>query len=57
MEIPSCQEWYVTCPQFTCWTKTRGTIIIDGAPIIKKWVGKNFLRFLAYYNAERTELK
>ncbi len=47
------KEWWVSCPRFTCWIKTRGNIIIDTAPIARKWINQNFIRFLAYYNAER----
>ena len=51
------KEWWVSCPKFTCWVKTRGTIILDAAPVAKKWIGKNFLRFLAYYDAERRQIR
>jgi hypothetical protein len=50
------REWWVSCKAFTCWVKTageHGTKIIDAAPIAKRWIGQNFLRFIAYYNAER----
>ena len=46
-------EWWVSCPTFTVWVKTRGTIIVDTAPIIKKWIGQNFFRMVSYYGAEK----
>jgi hypothetical protein len=51
------KEWWVSCKAFTCWMQTRGTRIIAAAPIAQKWVGKNFLRFLAYYDAERRQIR
>ncbi len=33
-------EWWVSCEAFTCWVKTRGTKIVDAAPIAKKWKGQ-----------------
>jgi hypothetical protein len=56
------REWWVSCPAFTVWVKTAGgagSKIIDGAPIIRKWIGQNFFRFVSYYNAEfvRLEIK
>jgi len=48
-------EWWVSCPKFTVWVKTAGkagTKIIDGAPIIRKWIGQNFYRFVSYYQAD-----
>jgi len=50
------KEWWVSCKAFTCWVKTDGTRIVDAAPIARKWIGQNFLRFLSYYGAEREEL-
>lgn len=50
------KEWWVSCPAFTCWVKTEGTRIVDAAPIARRWIGQNFLRFLSYYGAEREEL-
>jgi len=49
------REWRVSCSIFTVWVKTagkNGTKIIDGAPIIRKWIGQNFHRFVAYYQAD-----
>jgi len=46
------KEWWFSCPKFTCWVKTTGTKIVDGAPIVKRWIGQNFLRMRAYYNAQ-----
>lgn len=56
------RDWWVSCPAFTCWVRTAGgagTKIIDGAAIINKWIGQNFLRFISHYNAkwERLEEK
>jgi hypothetical protein len=54
MEEPD-SEWFVSCKAFTCWVKTKGqhgTIIVDGAPIVKGWIGKNFYRFVAYYSID-----
>jgi len=50
------KEWWVSCKAFKCSIKTRGNIILDASPIAKKWIGKNFLRFLAYYGAERKQI-
>jgi hypothetical protein len=33
-------EWWVSCEAFSCWVKTRGTKIVDAAPIAKKWKGQ-----------------
>jgi len=54
------REWWISCPIFTVWVKTagkNGTKIIDGAPIVKKWIGQNFFRFVSYYNAEIVRIK
>jgi hypothetical protein len=49
-------EWWVSCPIFTVWVKTTGTKILATAPIAKKWIGQNFFRFVAYYNADINRL-
>lgn len=51
------KEWWVSCKVFTCWAKTHGNIIIETAPIAKKWIGQSFSRFISYYEAEKEELK
>ncbi len=52
---PANRDWWVSCDRFTCWVRTAGsagTKILDAAPILKKWVGQNFFRMLAYYGAK-----
>lgn len=48
-------EWWVSCKIFTCWIKTagrHGTKIVDAAPIAKRWIGQNFIKFCAYYGID-----
>lgn len=48
-------EWLVSCKIFTCWIKTagrHGTKIVDAAPIAKRWIGQNFIKFCAYYGID-----
>lgn len=56
MKSQDVKDWWVSCAAFTCKVRTRGTIIVDAAPIARRWIGQNFLRFLAYYGAEREDL-
>jgi hypothetical protein len=51
------REWWVSCPVFTVWVKTIGTRIVDAAPIVKRWIGQNFFRFVSYYSAEIVRIK
>jgi hypothetical protein len=51
------KDWWVSNKIFTCWVRTRGNIIIDAAPIAKRWVGQSFSRFMAYYGSKKEELK
>lgn len=37
-------QWYISCKKFTCLVETRdppNNIIIGGAPIIQRFIGKN----------------
>ena len=52
-------DWWVSCPKFTVWVRTaseHGTKILDAAPILRKWIGQNFWRMVAYYEAEVNRL-
>lgn len=51
------KEWWVSCPAFTCWVKTKGNWIVGAAPIVKRWIGQSFSRFIAYYDAEKERIK
>jgi hypothetical protein len=52
-------EWLVTWAkgdqQFGVWVKTASgaaSKIIDGAPLVKRWIGQSFNRMIVYYGAK-----
>lgn len=49
-------EWWVSCNNFTCWIKTRDGVIIDSAPIAKRWIGQSMFKFVDYYQMEVSRL-
>jgi hypothetical protein len=51
------KEWWVSCPIFTGWVQTRGNIIVDIFPMMRKWKGQSFSRFVSYYSAETKKLE
>jgi hypothetical protein len=50
------KEWWVSCDLFTGWVKTNGNIIIDIFPMMRRWKGQSFSRFVSYYSAKKGEL-
>ena len=50
-------DWWVSCKVFTCWIRTKEGRVVDGAPIIRRWIGQSFEKLLTYYGAECEQLE
>jgi len=50
------QDWWVSCERFTCLVQVSNHKIVGGAPIIKKWIGREFGDFLIKYQVDRVSL-
>lgn len=44
--------WYVSCKNFTCEVTEKNGIIIESAPILKRWIGQSFYKMCNYWNVD-----
>jgi hypothetical protein len=48
--------WWVSCKRFTCLVETQDHKIIGGAPIIRRWIGREFENLLVECGIDRLSL-
>lgn len=45
-------DFRVTCKKFTCLVQVEDHKIVGGAPIVRKWIGQSFEKFLVHYEVD-----
>ncbi len=42
------KECIVSCPKMTVWVQTKNNIIVDTAPICRKFIGRRFTKLVGW---------
>lgn len=50
------RDWWVSCPQFTVWVQTSNGIILDSAPIVRRFIGQPLINLIRWKNCELREI-
>ena len=50
------RDWWVSCPQFTVWARTSNGIILDSAPIVRRFIGQPLTNLIRWKNCDVQEI-